>query len=158
MSIVHASQTYPENMARQMIRSGADFAAVNVSGGIPRQTYYRPDGVVVKAIAQMRNYVVKDKDGKITSQGTRDANLDNGWTLTKPANPKLTCEYCGRWHDTQAEIKKCKIQTQKRIALAEKQARAEMEQEEQSKDAQIADLTAKLEALTKLVEDKLGKG
>lgn len=76
-------------------------------GGLPRTTYFTPDGRVIKAIPSMRDYVIKDKDGKVTGSGVRDANLDRGWLLTPPVVRELFCRGCDKWHHTPEEVKSC---------------------------------------------------
>lgn len=76
-------------------------------GGLPRTTYYTPDGRVIRAIPSIREYVVKDKDGKVSGKGIRDANLDRGWLLSPPSVRKLPCRWCDRWHDTPEEVDAC---------------------------------------------------
>ena len=76
-------------------------------GGIGRQTYYTPDGRRIRAIPNMRDYIMKDKDGKVIESGTRDANYDRGWLPVMPKDPKPHCDGCDNWHNTEAEVKTC---------------------------------------------------
>ena len=82
------------------------------TGGIPRQTYYTPDGRQIQAIPSIRQYNTKDESGEVTGTGTRDANLDNGWSLTPPKRKKPYCAGCDNWHNTKEEVIKCIAQKQ----------------------------------------------
>ena len=84
-------------------------------GGLPRKTYYTPDGREIKAIPSLREYAKKDKKGEIIERGTRDANLDKGWLETIPQELKLYCAGCDMWHDTQEEVDACMEKKDKRI-------------------------------------------
>lgn len=133
-------------------------------GGLLRTIYYTPDGRIIRAFPDIREYV-KKQDGKVIGQGTRDANLDRGWLLSPPVVPKLFCATCDRWHDTQAEIKACE-KAQKGLvkrALAneraqkrlDEQALAKANQEEKDKTAKLESKVAELTALVnKLMEGK----
>lgn len=68
--------------------------------------YWTPDGREILAVPCMTDWVRK-KDGKVIDGGRRDANLDKGWLLQPPTEPKLRCHSCDRWHDTQKEITAC---------------------------------------------------
>ena len=122
-------------------------------GGLRRTTYYTPDGRVIKAIPNMRDYVLKNKDGKVIDSGTRDGNLDRGWLLQMPQIKKLFCPSCDRWHDTQAEVKACKVTQDRMIVKMSAKAKKEIADENHDKDIKIDELTQKVEALAKMVED-----
>lgn len=77
-------------------------------GGLQKNHYWTPDGREVVAVPAMRTYNVIE-NGKVIESGVRDANLDNGWFLQKPAILKPHCPHCDRWHDTQKEIDKCGV-------------------------------------------------
>lgn len=114
-------------------------------GGLPRTTYYTPDGQVIKATPRMVEYV-KKRNGEVVEQGTRDTNLDT-WSLSKPTKLLPHCPHCTRWHETKAKVIACgksmnAFQT-KAIGKARK---------EEPKDSS---LEAKVEALTNLVEKLL---
>ena len=126
-------------------------------GGLKRTVYYTPDGRIIRAIPQIRDWVKKNKEGKAIDSGVRDANLDKGWLLQMPQVKKLFCPHCDQWHDTQVEIEACKIQQDKMLERETAVAREELTVESQNKDIKIAVLEAKIEALTKLVEKALGK-
>ena len=123
-------------------------------GGLRRTAYYTPDGRVIKAIPNMRDYVLKNKDGKVIDSGTRDGNLDRGWLLQMPQIKKLFCPSCDRWHDTQAEVKACKV-TQDRM-IAKMAAKTKREETDKTVDLeqQVAELKAMVE---KLLEAQGGK-
>ena len=122
-------------------------------GGLPRQTYYTPDGRVIKALANMREYVTKDKDGKVISSGTRDANLDQGWLLTKPTKKKNYCRGCDRWHDTAKEVSVCILKQSKFLAVAEAKAKSEVIDKNAALEKKVAELEARI---NKLLEAKGG--
>ena len=118
-------------------------------GGLPRSTYYTPDGRVLRAIAAWREYVVKDKEGNVTGSGTRDANLDKGWLLAPPAVLKPFCRGCDGWHETLAEVEQC---SQKRAEfIASVVARANQE-----KTDAIVDLERQVAELKALISKRMG--
>ena len=125
-------------------------------GASPRKRYYTPDGRVIFSIPAIRDYVRKDRDGKIIEQGTRDANLDKGWFLQKPQVLKMFCRHCDEWHDTQVEIDACAVRMSKMIEFHATKAREEMVEENANKDIRIEALSQKVEALTALVEKLTG--
>lgn len=129
----------------------AGFGISGSIGGIPRTIYYTPDGRIKKAIPQMRDYVVKDKEGKVIKSGTRDANLDKGWLLYMPKEKKLFCPTCDMWHDTQIEVDACKVAQGKMIEKMFKKARKEEVNKTESLEQKVAELTALVE---KLLEGK----
>ena len=122
-------------------------------GGLPKNTYYTPDGRVIRAIAAMREYVVKDKDGKVIGTGTRDANLDKGWLLTPPKELKPHCKTCDRWHDTLEEVEQCAQKQAEFIARVTRQAKDEQVDEVASLKSQVAELKA---LVSKLIGGKDG--
>jgi hypothetical protein len=127
---------------KQQLESSG-FGVTGQFGGVARQTYYTPDGRVIKAIPIINNYVLKDKNGKTTGGGVRDANLDKGWTLQKPTILKLFCATCDRWHDTKVQVAACKASRDRMIALAGKTAK----KEQKAKDVALEDKVARLETL-----------
>ena len=118
-------------------------------GGLPRQTYFTPDGRVIKAIPALREYVIKDKEGKVTDSGMRDANLDRGWLLKPPVNPKLFCQGCDRWHDTPEEVEECGHQQNGFIEKIGVKAKKEEFDKVSALEQQVANLTALVEKLSK---------
>lgn len=127
-------------------------------GGSFRQTYWTPDGRMVKAIPDIRDFVRKDKDGKVIGSGRRDANLDRGWLLAPPPpdRRKAFCRWCDGWHDDEAGVKACKAIEDKKAQKRELHARKEIADQVDEKDKRIDELTKQLDALTKLVKEKLG--
>ena len=124
-------------------------------GGLPRQTYYTPDGRTVKAIPCLRDYV-KKVDGKVIESGTRDANYDKGWLPVMPTELKPHCSHCGEWHDNQEEIDACAVAIQKRKEWGERLAKKYKKEEHEDVESlrsEVADLKEKLE---KLLEVKGG--
>ncbi len=95
-------------------------------GGQPTQAYWTPDGRVIKAMPDIHHYALKDKDEKVISSGTRDANLDRGWLTQKPSELKLYCPHCDNWHDTEDEIKQCESKNTLFVAKCEKKAKKEL--------------------------------
>ena len=90
---------------QEAARTGA--AVSGVWGGPQKQRYYTPTGEEVYSIPSWREFVRKDSGGKILEQGTRDANLDKGWSLSPPTELKVACSGCGKWHDTDEEVNAC---------------------------------------------------
>ena len=122
-------------------------------GGLPRQTYYTPDGRVIKAFPDSREFV-RRRNGEVLEQGTRDANLDRGWLLSPPSELKPFCKNCGRWHDTPKEVDICGEKQNKFIAQAERFARQEGIDKTSALEKQVAQLTTLVEKLTKEVQNR----
>lgn len=123
-------------------------------GGLPKTTYYTPDG---RTIESMPNIVTGNLKGK---QVTIDLNLKRGWLLSPPQVLKPYCEGCTRWHDTKEEVKAC-IARQKAFADKwDKWARKGMKKEAQTRDATIETLSKELkdmkDMIKKLAEAKVG--
>ncbi len=118
-----------------------------VNNRIPRTRYYTPDGREQLKIPQHR----ERGDGVVY-----DVFIAEGYTLTPPVNPKPYCPGCDKWHDTQEEVDACVGKKRKFAEAMQKKAERELGKEHQAKDKEIADLTAKVDKLTKLLEDKLG--
>ncbi len=76
-------------------------------GGIGKQTYFTPDGRRIRAVPNTKDYVLKDKGGKVIESGTRDGNFDRGWLPVMPTELKPHCDGCGDWHDTQEGVDEC---------------------------------------------------
>ncbi len=111
-------------------------------GGIGRHTYYTPDGRRIRAIPAIRDYVLKDKAGKVIESGTRDANYDKGWLPVMPTEVKPHCDGCDNWHNTQEEVDTCISERSKKAKAwekwAEKQKKGEaMEQAKETEDLRI---------------------
>ena len=125
---------------QEAARTGA--AVRGVWGGPRKQRYYTPTGVEVLAIPSWREFVRKGPDGKILEQGTRDANLDKGWSLSLPTELKVACPGCSKWHDTAKEVDAC---VDKKAEAAAQWERKALEQQPQSQDADMEDRLGKLE-------------
>ena len=125
---------------QEAARTGA--AVSGVWGGPQKQRYYTPTGEEVLAIPSWREFVRKGPDGKILEQGTRDANLDKGWSLSLPTELKVTCPGCSKWHDTEEEVDAC---VDKKAAVAAQWERKALEQQPQSQDTEMEDRLGKLE-------------
>jgi len=119
-----------------------------VNNRTPRNRYYTPDGREQWKIPQQR----ERSDGVIY-----DVFIAQGYTLIPPANPKLYCKGCDRWHDTQEEVDACVAKKEKFAEAMQKRAEKELSKEQKGKDKTIADLEAKVDKLTKLMEVQLGK-
>lgn len=122
-------------------------------GGIQKNKYYTPDGRVILMPPNIREFVIKDKDGKAIRHGTRDANLDKGWLIQKPTVLKLYCKGCDRWHDTQGEINACIKKQKAYLDRMEKWARNKLRKDNKDeKDAQITNLEKQVNDLKKLID------
>jgi len=118
-----------------------------VNNRIPRTRYYTPDGREELKIPQQRTR----SDGIVY-----DLFLADGYTLTPPLNPKPYCSGCDRWHDTEEEVNACVGKKRKFAEAMQKRAEQDLAKEGRGKDKTIATLEAKVDKLTKLLEDKLG--
>ena len=121
-------------------RTGA--AVSPVWGGPQKQRYYTPTGEEVFSIPSWREFIRKGPDGKIVEQGTRDANLDKGWSLSLPTELKVACPGCSKWHDTEEEVDAC---VEKKAVLVAQWERKALEQQPQGQDTDIEDRLGKLE-------------
>ena len=119
-----------------------------VPNRLPRNRYFTPDGREEFKIPQQR----ERSDGVIY-----DVFLAQGYTLVPPTNPKPYCSGCDKWHDTQEEVDACVGKKKKFAEAMQKKAEGELAKEHKGKDKEIADLTAKVDKLTKLMEAQLGK-
>lgn len=98
----------------------------------------------------MRAWGGKDKDGNPLN-GTRDANLDKGWLLTKPTDLKLRCKYCDKWHDTQEEVEGCNKSRKAFVSLHERKAKEEL------KEDPVADLRKEVNELKSVMMELMEK-
>ena len=121
-------------------------------GGLPRQTYYTPDGRTIKAIPCLREYAKKE-NGKVIESGQRDANYDKGWLPVMPTELKPHCPHCGEWHDNQEEIDACADRMKKRIEWGDRLARKYKKEEHED----IENLKGEVAELKEMVK-KLAKG
>lgn len=124
-------------------------------GGIPRQTYYTPDGRTVQAIPSIREYV-KREDDKVIETGTRDANYDKGWLPTMPTELKPHCSHCGEWHDNQEEIDACAVRIKKRTEWGNRLARKYRKEEHEDIVSLKSEIDELKEMVKKLTEVKSG--
>lgn len=126
------------------MENSEDFTLNPVWGGMPRTGYYAPDGTYEECIPQRR----------VRRNGTvYDVRLAGGYTLTPPANPKLHCKGCGKWHDTQEEVTAC---IERRKAFMAKYEKLASKQHKGSED-RIKELEDKIDKLTKLIGGKNGE-
>lgn len=119
-----------------------------VNNRIPRQRYYTPDGREEWKIPQHR----ERQDGYIY-----DVFIAQGYTYAPPLNPKLYCAGCDKWHDTQEEVDECVGKKKQFATLMQKRAEQDLTKEQRGKDKTIADLEAKVDKLTELMEETIGK-
>lgn len=131
----------------------AGFGITGDIGGLPRTTYYTPDGRVIKAIPGLRDYVLRDKDGRVIGSGTRDANYDKGWLPAMPTELKLYCSGCDMWHDTQEEIDACIAKKSKWVNALGKKVMKQNGDDVETLRKEVAELK---EMLQKALEVKSG--
>ena len=124
-------------------------------GGLPRQTYYTPDGRTIQAIPCLRDYV-KKKDGKVVETGTRDANYDKGWLPVMPTELKPYCPHCREWHNNQEEIDACAVAIKKRTEWGDRIAKKFRKQEVDELDGLKKEVAELKEMLEKALEVKGG--
>ena len=141
----------------QAIENGAGYGFNGYTGGIRKQRYWTPDGRMIIAIPNIREFVTKDNNGRVVDQGIRDANLDKGWVQQKTQVLKLFCQTCDRWHDTQAEVDECKAVETAKIVKFETQAKTERIKEQQDKDLRIEALEGQIAELTAMVKKFMEK-
>lgn len=129
------------------------------SGGPRRQTYYTPDGRKIQQFPQMREYVLKDKDGNIIETGTRDANYDHGWLPSSPP-PQLRkpyCPSCDKWHDDEAGVEACRKRRQAEVEAQQRKVQERLDRERakaassNGADARIDQIEASLAEVKGLV-------
>ncbi len=140
------------------VTPGIESAGYGLSGdigGLPKKTYYTPDGRTIKMVPAIREFVKKDKDGKVIETGTRDANLDK-WLETPPQVKQLQCQWCSRWHRTQVEINRCRQQYEKLVAVSLNKAKLEEQEKTVSLEKEVAELKMKLDRMMKLMEAQHG--
>ena len=130
------------------------------TGGIPKQTYWTPDGREIQSIPSMREFNRKDSEGNITGTGTRDANLDRGWLLSPPKDPKPYCAGCDKWHDTEEEVIKCIAERAEKARQWEDWAKKEKEgngvaQEEEVEGlrVEVLELRGLIHELTQMIKE-----
>ena len=128
------------SIKQEAARTGA--AVGSTWGGPQKQRYYTPTGEEVYSIPSWREFIRKGPDGRIVEQGTRDANLDKGWSLSLPTELKVACPGCSKWHDTEEEVGAC---VEKKAVVAAQWERKALELQPQGQDADIEDRLGKLE-------------
>ena len=116
-------------------------------GGLPKTTYYLPDGRIVRMTPNLREYNLRDKAGNIISTGKRDANLDKGWLLSRPAILKPHCVACGEWHDTQEQVERCALEQPKFVERMAGQTKKEAMDNTSALEQKVAELTTLVEKL-----------
>ena len=144
------------NSTRQeAARTGA--AVSPTWGGPQKQRYYTPTGEEVYSIPSWREFVRKDSDGRILEQGTRDANLDKGWSLSLPTELKVACSGCGKWHDTEEEVNACIETRSAQVARRQKEDdNARAEKNNADVEGRIDKLEEGLSDIKELLQQALG--
>jgi hypothetical protein len=132
----------------------AGYGITDYFGGVPKQTYYTPDGRMIIAIPQMREFN-RQKGGRVVGSGTRDANLDKGWLLSKPTVLKPYCKGCDRWHDTQDEVTTCVKKQKIYLDRMNQLAKKELVKDQQAKDSTIENLSKEVNELKDMVKKLL---
>jgi len=138
---------------REAARTGA--AVSGLWGGPQKQRYYTPTGEEVYSIPSWREFTRKGPDGRILEQGTRDANLDKGWSLSRPTELKVACPGCSKWHDTAKEVDAC---VDKKAEVAAQWERKALEQQPESADVEgrLGKLEEGLSDIKALLQQALG--
>lgn len=119
------------------------YAVVADIGGQKKTKYWTPDGREVFAIPSIRTYVRRDAQKKVISEGTRDANLDNGWLTSPPPDPKIRCFTCDKWHDTEKELENCRKSREVFDAKHMKKAKEMVK----AQDGEVGDLKTEMNGL-----------
>jgi len=135
---------------QEAARTGA--AVSGVWGGPQKQRYYTPTGEEVYSIPSWREFTRKGPDGRILEQGTRDANLDKGWSLSLPTELKVACSGCGKWHDTEEEVNAC-IETRSAQVARWQREDADARAEKNNAEQNNADVEGRLDKLEEGLSD-----
>ena len=140
---------------QEAARTGA--AVSPTWGGPQKRRYYTPAGEEVYSLPSWREFVRKDSDGRILEQGTRDANLDKGWSLSLPTELKVACSGCGKWHDTDGEVDACIDTRTAQMAQWQKEdAAARAEQNNADVEGRLDKLEEGLSDIKSLLQQALG--
>jgi hypothetical protein len=134
---------------------GRGATGVILSGGLPKRRYYAPDGEEVFAIPSMREFQAKNAAGKVIRSGTRDANLDKGWTTTPPSTLKIKCA-CKKYHDTQDEVDFCVAKRGASAAKWERTATTGDEQPQIEPSERVDAMQAQLDEMKAQLQEVLG--
>lgn len=121
------------------------------TGGIPKMRYWTPDGRQIEAIPSMREFNRKDENGDVIGSGTRDANLDKGWLLQPPQDPKPYCGGCDKWHDTDEEIIQCIADKGTNTREWDDWARKQVKKDKDIQGGEIEELRVEVKELTGMV-------
>ena len=125
------------------------------TGGLPRKTYYTPDGRKIKAIESKREFRRK-VDGEWET-GVRDANLDKGWLTAMPKVLKPYCEGCDRWHDTVEECAACIARKKAYAKKWDDKAKRMKKGESDNQEVEIKELKSEVGELKDMVAQLLEK-
>jgi len=133
-----------KSLKQEAARTGT--AVSGLWGGPGYKRYFLPTGEEIYGIPRM----VGNDYG-----GTRDANLDKGWSLSLPTELKVACPGCTKWHDTEEEVDACVETRTAQVARWQKEdddVRAEKNNAEQN-NVDVEERLGKLEeGLDKLEE------
>jgi hypothetical protein len=124
---------------------------VKITGGLPTQRYFTPAGEEIFAVPSMREFQQKDENGKIVRSGTRDGNLDKGWTMTMPEVLKFKCP-CKQFHDTQEAVDVCVSKRAIESAKWETRAQKEINATSSASETRIDDLEKDVKGMSEGIE------
>lgn len=116
-----------------------------VTGGARKMRYWTPDGREILAVPSMRTYRMTQSG----IEGIRDANLDKGWLMQPPTDPKPYCPHCTNWHDTLEEVKECGAKKKAMQARYDKAAKKTI----RSEGGEVAELKEKVSGLETDISD-----
>jgi hypothetical protein len=144
------------------------FGITGYVGGLPKQTYYTPDGRSFQAFPQIRDFQKLNSEGKIIATGQRDANLDKGWLLSMPTVLKIHCLFCDGYHDNQTQVDACEVVAKKEkaerqviidaeVAADKAERESEFNKQIKERDNKIGLLESQLAKLTSMVEGMMKK-
>jgi len=118
--------------------------------GLPRKTYFGPDGTTREAIPQFFSGTIEGKPVTV------DRMITEGWSDKPFREPyKISCTGCSRWHDTQEEVADCKRQPQ---ALVDKFNAQHQKKKDQVEilEARVNKMDSKLDLILKALEGNNG--
>ena len=121
------------------------YGVAGVWGGPQKVKYYAPDGSVRVAIPGH----LSDRSGIIY-----DRLILQGYSLSPPETPKPHCAGCGKWHNTEEEVKACVKRRKIEVAKWDKWA---SKHSNKGQDKEIKELKDELSELKDLVKQLLGK-
>ena len=135
--------TMDKELARKAHSNGGS-AVSGVSGGQKKQKYYTSSGEVVYKAPSLREWIIRDSDGKVCDSGTRDVNYDNGLLDRMPEVLKFKCKVCKAGHDTQEE---CDDHVEKNRAFVKKFEKAQTDERADILEAKVDRLESMFEQI-----------